>query len=88
MGTAVTNQNSIQEEFKSRLNTGNACHIQCRMSSSLHSKHINVKIHRIVILPVVLYGCETWSFFLREERRMRVFENRVLRNVVGLRGTR
>ena len=42
------------------------------------------KIYRTIILPVVLYGCETWSFTLREERRLRVFENRVLRRVFGL----
>ena len=41
------------------------------------------KIYRIIILPVVLYGCETWSLTLREERRLRVFENRVLRKVFG-----
>jgi hypothetical protein len=42
-----------------------------------------MKIYRTVILPVVLYGCETWSMTLREERRMRVFENRVLRSIFG-----
>ena len=41
------------------------------------------KIHRIIILPVVLYGCETWSLTLRKERRLRVFENRVLRRAFG-----
>ena len=43
----------------------------------------NIKIHRSVILPVVLCGCETWSLVLREERRLRVFENRVLRGIFG-----
>ena len=42
-----------------------------------------VKIYRTIILPVVLYGCETWSLTLREERRLRVFENRVLRRIFG-----
>ena len=42
-----------------------------------------IKIYRIIILPVVLYGCESWSLTLREERRRRVFENRVLRRVFG-----
>jgi hypothetical protein len=41
------------------------------------------KIYRIIILPVVLYGCETWSLTLREEHRLRVFENRVLRRIFG-----
>jgi len=47
------------------------------------SKNIKIKIYRTVILPVVLYGCETWSLTLREERRLRVFENRVLRRIFG-----
>jgi len=42
-----------------------------------------IKIHRTIILPVVVYGCETWSLTLREERRLRVFENRVLRRIFG-----
>jgi hypothetical protein len=45
------------------------------------STDIKMKIHRTVILSVVLYGCETWSLILREERRLRVFENRVLRRI-------
>ena len=53
-------------------------------SSSLLSKNLKIKIHRTLILPVVLYGCETWSLTLREERRQRVFENRVLRRIFGL----
>jgi len=44
-------------------------------------KNINTKIYRTIILPVVLYGCETWSIILREEHRLRVFENRVLRRI-------
>jgi hypothetical protein len=51
-------------------------------SSSL-SKNLNIKIHRTIILPVVLYGCETWSLTLTEECRLRVFENRVLRRIFG-----
>jgi hypothetical protein len=41
-------------------------------------------LYRTVILPVVLYGCEAWSLILREEHRLRVFENRVLRRVFGI----
>jgi hypothetical protein len=44
---------------------------------------LKIKIYRAIILPVVLYGCETWSLTLREERRLRVFENRVLRRIFG-----
>jgi len=51
------------------------------MSFSLLSKNLKIKIHRSVILPVVLYGCETWSLTLREVRRLRVFEKRVLRRL-------
>ena len=75
LGTTLTNQNSIQEEIKSRLKLGNACYysVQNLLSSSLLSKTLKIKIYRTIILPVVLYGCETWSLPLREERRLRVF---------------
>jgi len=53
------------------------------LSSSLLSKNLKIKIHRIIILTVVLYWCETWSLTLREERRLRGFENRVLRRIFG-----
>ena len=53
--------------------------MQNLLSSGLLSKNIKIKIYSAVILPVVLCGCETWSLTLREERRLRVFENRVLR---------
>jgi len=52
------------------------------------SKNIKIEIYRTIMLPVVLYGCETWSLTLREEYRLRVFENRVLRKTFDLRGTR
>ena len=54
-----------------------------KRSSNLLSKNLKIKIYRTIILPVVLYGCETWSLILREERRLRVFGNRVLRRVFG-----
>jgi hypothetical protein len=50
------------------------------------SKNLKIKIYRNIILPVVLYGCEAWSLTLREERRLKVFENRVLRRVFGPKG--
>ena len=52
-------------------------------SSSLLSKNIKIKIYRVTILTVVLYGCEIWSLKFREERRLRVFENRMLRRIFG-----
>ena len=57
--------------------------MQNLLSSRLLSKNVKIKIYRTIILPIVLYGCETWSLTLREERRLRVFENRVLRRVFG-----
>ena len=63
LGTILTKQNSIQAEIKSRLKLGNACYhsVQNLLSSSLLSKNLKIKIYRTIILPVVLYGCETWS---------------------------
>jgi hypothetical protein len=56
------------------------------LSSRLLSRNVKVKIDKTVILPVVLYGCETWSLTLREEHRLRVLENRVLRRIFGPKG--
>ena len=57
--------------------------MQNLLSSSLLSKNLKIKIYRTIILSVVLYGCETWSLTLRQVRRLMVFENRVLRRVLG-----
>ena len=57
--------------------------MQNLLSFSLLSKNLNVKIYRTIFLPVVLYGFETWSLTMREECRLRVFENRVLRRISG-----
>jgi hypothetical protein len=66
-------------------NSGNACYhsVQSLLSSGLLSKNLKIRIHKTIILPVVPYGCETWSLTLREEHRLRVFENRVLRRIFG-----
>jgi hypothetical protein len=79
LGTTLTNQNSVFEEIKRRLKPGNACYhsVQNLLSFRLLSKNLKIEIHRTIILPVVLYGCETWALTLREERKMRVFENMV-----------
>jgi len=71
--------------IRSRLKLGNTCYysVQNLLPSSLLSKKLKIKIYRTIILPVILYGCETWSLTLREEPRLRVFENRVLRRVFG-----
>jgi hypothetical protein len=85
LGTTLTDQNCIREEIRSRLNSGNACYhsVKSILSSRLLSRNVKVKIYKTIILPVVLYGCETWSLILREEHRLRVFENRVLRRIFG-----
>ena len=55
--------------------------MQDLLSSRLLSKNLKIKIYRTIILPVVMYGCETWSLTLQEERKLRVFENMVLRRI-------
>jgi hypothetical protein len=73
----------MQEEIKSKLNSGNACYhsFQSLSSSRLPSRNIKVKIYKTIYLPAVLYGCETWSLALREEHTLNVFENRVIRRI-------
>jgi len=71
---------SIQKRIKSKWKSGNACYhlVQNISSCSLISKHLKIKICKTIIFPVVLYGFESWSLTLREERRLSVFEKRVL----------
>jgi hypothetical protein len=85
VGTTIRNQYLIQEEIKRRLNSGIACYhsVQNLLSSSLLSKNVKARIYKTIILPVVLYGCERWSLTLREEHKLRAFENRVLRRIFG-----
>ncbi|KAJ4450866.1 hypothetical protein ANN_02298 [Periplaneta americana] len=85
LGATVTNINDTRKEIKRRINMANACYysVEKLLSSSLLSKNRKVRIHKTVILPVVLYGCETWTLTLREEQRLRVFENKVLRKMFG-----
>ena len=65
--------------------SGNVCYhsVQNLLSSRLISKNLKIKIYRNIILPVDVYGCETWSLTLWEERKLRVFENMVLRRIFG-----
>jgi hypothetical protein len=81
----LANQNDIHDEIKSRLNLRNAYYysVQNLLSSHLIPKNLKIKIYKIVILPVVLYGCETLSLTLREEHKLRVSEKRVLRKIFG-----
>jgi hypothetical protein len=87
LGATVTNQNLIQEEIKRRLNSGNACYhsFQNLLSSRLLSKNVKTEICKTIILPVILYGCKICSLTLREEHRVKVFQNRALRKIFGLR---
>jgi len=66
-------------------NKGNACYhsLQNLLSSRSLSENLKIKIYRTIILSVLLYGCETCSLTLREERKLRVFENMVLRRIFG-----
>jgi hypothetical protein len=79
--TTVLNQNYIQEEIKSRVNSENACYhsVQNLLFSRLLFTNIKIKIYRTIILPVALHGCETWSLTFRKEHKLKVFENWVLK---------
>ncbi|KAJ4450303.1 hypothetical protein ANN_01723 [Periplaneta americana] len=83
LGATVTNINDTREDIKRRINMGNACYYSVAkiLSSSLLSKNLKVRIYKTVVLPVALYGCETWTLTLREEQGLRVFENKVFRKI-------
>jgi hypothetical protein len=81
-GMAVPTQNHILEEVK-RLNVGSASSVNSKSSLYLISKIINIKLYRTVILPVILYQYKICSLTVREEHRLKVFENRVLRRIFG-----
>ena len=76
---------AVLHSYSHQRSLANACYhsVQNLSSSSLLPKNLKIKIYRTTILPVVLYGCETWSLTLREERGIRVFENRVPRRIFG-----
>jgi hypothetical protein len=71
LGATLMDQNCIHEEIRSRLNSGNACYhaVLNLLSSRLLSRNVKIKIYKTIILPVVLYECETWSLTLREGHR-------------------
>jgi hypothetical protein len=85
LGATLTNRISTHEEIKSRLKSGNACYhsVQNLLSSRLLSRNTKIRVYRTIILLVALYGCETWSVTLREEQRLKVFDNKVLRRIFG-----
>ncbi|KAJ4441948.1 hypothetical protein ANN_11812 [Periplaneta americana] len=79
LGATVTNINDTRDEIKHRINMGNACYYSVAklLSSSLLSKNLKVRIYKTVILPVVLYGCETWTLTLNEEHENKVDQSLV-----------
>jgi hypothetical protein len=85
---SVGNYHWKKGKIKRRLNSGNACYphsVQNLLSSRFlsTSKNVRIRIYKTIILPVVLYGWETLSLILREEHRLKVFENRVPRRIFG-----
>ena len=78
LGITVTNTNDIREEIKRRMNLGNACYYS--LEKILPSR----LTYKTIILPVVLDGCETWSLILTEEHKLRVFQNKILREIFGV----
>jgi len=79
-------QHSILEEFKRRLKSGNVCYhsVQNLLPSTLLPNNLKINIDSNIILPVVLCGDETWFLIMEEKCRLRVFENRVLRKIFGI----
>ena len=85
LGITVTNTNDIREEIKRRINMGNACYYSLKKILSSHQLSMKLKVNTYEpnILPVVLFGCGTWSLTLSEEQRLRVFENKALKKYLG-----
>jgi hypothetical protein len=81
--TILTDQNCINEEIESKLNTGNVCYysVQSLLTSCQVFRDVKFKLHKTTILPVVLYGCGTRFLKIRDENRPSVFEKRVLRRI-------
>ena len=87
LGSMLTNQNSIHEGIKCRFKAENSSYysVQTLLSSRLLSKNLKINIYQTIILPVMLYGCETWSLTLREQCRLNMFQSRILKQILGLR---
>jgi hypothetical protein len=78
-------RNCINEEIKRRSNSRNSCYHSAHNLRSSHfvSKNLRIKVYKYLILPVILYGCETSSVTLREGHRLTIFENRMLKRIFG-----
>jgi hypothetical protein len=83
LGATIINQICIHKEIKNRLSSGNTCYHAVLLSSYLLSKYVKTKLYKTIILPIVLYGCETFSLTLRKEYILKVFEYRVLKRIFG-----
>jgi hypothetical protein len=85
MGITVKNQNLIQREIRWRLILSNTCYhsMENVLSSCLLSKNVKIRKYKIIILPVILNGCETSSVSLKEGHRLREYENGLLRRIFG-----
>jgi hypothetical protein len=87
LGKIFMNQNCIQNEIKSKdkVKLGNDCYhsVKNLLSSNFLPKNLKIKIYTIIILPVVLCGCKTWSLTLKEESRLMVLENKILTRIFG-----
>jgi hypothetical protein len=85
LGTTVTDLNFIHEKIKSRLNSGNSYYhsVENILSPRMLYKNVKINMYETGVLPVVLYGCKTWSLTLRDDERMELFQNRVLRRLFG-----
>ena len=85
LGALITKNNEVEKEVKHKLNIRNACYysVQELFSSQILSRNIKLRICETTILPVVLYGSDTWSLTLKEEERLRVFEKKILRKIFG-----
>jgi len=79
----LKNQNSIEEEIKSKFKSGMLANTQCSVVCCPPACYPNIKIYRIIILPFVLFGCVAWLLTLRGERRLRMIQNRILRRIFG-----
>jgi hypothetical protein len=83
LGTTVTDQTFLQKEVNRRLTSENACYcsVQNLLSSCLPTKNVEITIYDTIIFPLILYGCENRSVTLRQEHRLKVFENGVQRTI-------
>jgi len=78
LGAYVTSKHEVTEEIKIGLESGNECFysVQKLLTSRLISRKLKLKIYRTVVLPLIIYGCKSWSTTSAEERKLRLFEKK------------